>query len=164
MSLVLILLGRDAVKLAEELDGLPLALATAGAYLHQVSISCSDYLRLYKKSWLKLHKMSPGLCSYEDRTLYSTWQISFDRVKQQNELLATLLRLWAYFDNNDLWLELLRHGDPNDPEWIRELTADEISFHTAVRVLTDHGFLEVDTSSQEQIESRGYSIRGCVYS
>ncbi|KAF2740298.1 hypothetical protein EJ04DRAFT_548751 [Polyplosphaeria fusca] len=97
----------DAVKLAQELDGLPLALATAGAYLHQVMMSFSDYLRLYKESWSRLQVTSPNLSSYEDRTLYSTWQISYEHVEQQNSLSAMLLRLWAYFDNYDLWLELL---------------------------------------------------------
>src|SRR4051794_20251381 len=118
------MLDPDAERLAKELDGLPLALATAGAYLHQAAMSFSDYLRLYKGSWVKLQKMSPNLSSYEDRTLYSTWQISFDHVKQQNELSAMLLRLWAYLDNQDLWFELLRHVDLKDPEWIRELTED----------------------------------------
>lgn len=67
----------DAVKLAERLDGFPLALAIAGAYLKQTAISFSDYLHLYETSWAKLQKTSPELSSYEDRTLYSTWQISF---------------------------------------------------------------------------------------
>jgi hypothetical protein len=40
----------DAAKLVKELDGFPLALATAGAYLKQVTIAFSDYLRLYRKS------------------------------------------------------------------------------------------------------------------
>jgi hypothetical protein len=44
----------DAIKLAKKLDGLPLALTTAGAYLDQAAISFSDYLRLYEESWLKL--------------------------------------------------------------------------------------------------------------
>ena len=83
----------DAVKLAKELDGLPLALATAGAYLDQTARSFSDYLRLYKESWVRLKEISPVLSSYEDRTLYSTWQISFDNIKQQNPLSANLLRL-----------------------------------------------------------------------
>ena len=158
------MLDPDAVKLAKELDGLPLALATAGAYLDQAAISFSDYLRLYKASWAKLLTTSPELSSYEDRTLYSTWQLSFDQVKQRNELSAKLLRLWAYFDNQDLWFELLRHGDSEDPDWIRELTEDELGFNRAVRVLSDHGLVEVDMSSQELIESRGYSIHGCVHS
>ena len=157
------MLDPDAVKLTKELDGLPLALVTAGAYLDQTAISFSDYLRLYKASWTKLLKASPELSSYEDRTLYSTWQLSFDHVKQRNELSAKLLRLWAYFDNQDIWYELLRHGDSEDPEWIHELTKDELIFNGAVRVLSDHGLVEVDMSSQERVESRGYSIHGCVH-
>src|ERR1700722_12378908 len=158
------MLDPDAVKLAKELDGLPLALATAGAYLDQAAISFSDYFRLYKASWAKLLTTSPELGSYEDRTLYSTWQLSFDQVKQRNELSAKLLRLWAYFDSQDLWFELLQHGDSEDPDWIRELTEDELRFNGAVRVLSDHGLVEVDMSSQELIESRGYSIHGCFHS
>ncbi|KAN0068322.1 HET domain containing protein [Elaphomyces granulatus] len=154
----------DAVKLTKELDGLPLALVTAGAYLDQTAISFSDYLRLYKESWTRLLKTSPELDSYEDRTLYSTWQLSFDHVKRRNGLSAKLLQLWAYFDNQDVWFELLQHGDLEDPEWIRELTKDELSFNEAVRVLSNHGLVEVDMSSQERIESRGYSIHGCVHS
>ena len=152
------------MKLANELDGFPLALATAGAYLDQTARSFSDYLRLYRESWVRLKETSPELSSYEDRTLYSTWQISLDNIKQRNPLSANLLRLWAYFDNQDLWFELLRHGDSEDPEWIRELTKDELSFDGAVRVLSNHGLVEVATSSQELVESRGYSIHGCVHS
>jgi tetratricopeptide (TPR) repeat protein len=154
----------DATKLAKKLDGLPLALVTAGAYLKQVSISFSDYLRLYEKSWAKLQKTSPVLSSYEDRTLYSTWQISFERVEQRNPLSAQLLRLWAYFDNQDVWFELLQHSDSEDPEWILELAKDELNFLGAMWVLTDHGLVEVDKPSLELLESRGYSIHGCVHS
>jgi tetratricopeptide (TPR) repeat protein len=96
--------------------------------------------------------------------LYSTWQLSFDHVKQQNELSVKLLQLWAYFDNQDVWFELLRHSDSEDPEWIRELTQDEMSFNRAVRVLCDYGLVEAETSSQEWIESNGYSMHGCVHS
>ncbi|KAN0075132.1 P-loop containing nucleoside triphosphate hydrolase protein [Elaphomyces granulatus] len=142
----------DAVKLAKGLDGLPLALlATAGAYLYQVTISFSDHLRLYKTSWAKLLTTSPEINSYEDRMLYSTWQVSFDQVKQRNELSAKLLQLWAYFDNQDLWFELLRHSDSEDPDWIRELTEDELGFNGAVRVLKGIAFTAVFT-------------HGCVHS
>jgi hypothetical protein len=58
----------DAAKLAKELDGFPLALATAGTYLKQATIAFSDYLGLYRKSWAKVQKTSPELSSYEDRT------------------------------------------------------------------------------------------------
>ena len=73
---------RDAIALVKELDGLPLALSTAGVYLEHVTTSFSDYLRLYKASWLTLQIKSPQLRSYEDRSLYTTWQITFDRIEQ----------------------------------------------------------------------------------
>ncbi|KAL1598071.1 hypothetical protein SLS59_007081 [Nothophoma quercina] len=81
--------------LAEKLDGLPLALATAGAYLHQATTSFADHLPLYLDLWLLLQEATPHLLSYEDKALYLTWNISFDHAKQQSELAAKLLQLWA---------------------------------------------------------------------
>ena len=145
------------------MDGLPLALSTAGAYLDQVALSVSDYLRLYKESWIQLHKSGPELSSY-DETLYSTWNISYDHVKQENDLSAKLLCFWAYFDSQDIWLELLQHDDSDTPDWVRQLVKDKISFHKAMRVLSSHGLVEVHASPQELVESSGYSMHGCVHS
>src|SRR6266480_5144452 len=102
---MLTLLDPDAAELAKELDGLPLALATAGAYLDQVATSFADYLHLYRASWLRLLQTSPKVSTYEDRQLYLTWQLSLNHIKQQNELLVKLLQLWAYFNNQDLWFK-----------------------------------------------------------
>jgi len=153
------------LELAKELDGLPLALATAGSYLDQVpAVRVSDYLRLYQESWLKLLESSPEVSSYEDRMLYSTWQLSYDHVKRQNELSAKLLCFWAYFDSQDLWLELLQHVKSDAPDWLHQLTKDEISFHEAVRVLINYGLVEAHTSPLKLIESQGYSMHLCVHS
>lgn len=153
-----------AAAVAKELDGLPLALATAGAYLDQVATSFQDYLRLYKASWLKLQQTTPELSSYEDRQLYTTWQLSYDHIKRQNELSARLLQLWAYFDNQDLWFELLRERNLVGPEWFARLIEDELSFHQAMRVLCNHGLAEADRPSEmDEIESTGYSMHSCVH-
>lgn len=60
------------MNLIRKLDGLPLALATAGAYLHRTAISISDYLRLYESSWVRMQEKGPKLKSYRDKMLYST--------------------------------------------------------------------------------------------
>lgn len=99
----------NAQKIAERLDGLPLALITAGAYLREVETSFAKYLKLYEASWLKSQTTTPSLDSYYGR-LYSTWQLSYTHIEQQNPLSAQLLRLWAYSENQDLWYELLRDG------------------------------------------------------
>ena len=43
-----------ARELAKRLNGLPLALTTAGAYLSQVTRSLVNYLYYYNSLWLKL--------------------------------------------------------------------------------------------------------------
>ena len=128
------MLDPETIVLANQLDGLPLALATARAYLDQVALSISDYLPRYRQSWMQLQESSTKLDSYENPTLYSIWQISLNHFKQQNKLSAKLLCSWAYFNSQDLWLELLQHSDLNDPDWVRELTRDEVYFHQAVLV------------------------------
>ena len=153
----------NAKKLVEELDGLPLALATAGTYLRRVSIGFADYLRLYKKSWERLHIDTPNLGSYGDRTLCSTWQLSYVQVQKQHPLAANLLRWWAYFNNEDVWLGLLQTNSTDGPEWIHEL-ADELNFNHAMGTLHDYGFVEAHMPTSDLIGARGYSMHACVHS
>ena len=154
----------DATALVAKLDGLPLALSTAGAYLEHVTTSFSEYLRLYKESWLKLQTTSPLLNSYEDRSLYTTWQVTFDRIRQQNAASARLLKLWAYFDRQDIWFELLRYGRSADDELIRKLTEDELSFNEAVRLLCEYGLVHTELSLRQPSKSEGYGVHSCVHS
>ncbi|KAH7134377.1 P-loop containing nucleoside triphosphate hydrolase protein [Dactylonectria macrodidyma] len=152
-----------AVELARRLDGLPLALATAGAYLNQVSSSWVEYLEMYQTSWLRLLKTSPVLLSYENRALYSTWDISYRQIERKKPAAAMLLKLWAYFDKEDLWYELLRYEYEEVPTWFADMVVDRISFNEVMRVLCDHGLVEVG-SKEWGAESRGYSVHDCVHS
>jgi len=164
-----------AVALAKELDGLPLALSTAGAYLEQVTTTFSEYLRLYKESWLMLQMTTPQLNSYEDRSLYTTWHLSLNQIEQRNVLSAKLLKLWAYFDRQDVWFELLHHGSLEEEEdeegeregcddynWVRELIGDRLNFNEAVRVLCNYGLVDPDLSLNQN--KSGYSMHSCVHS
>nr|POE83351.1 hypothetical protein CFP56_69358 [Quercus suber] len=137
------------------LDGLPLALATAGAYLSQSAITCSKYLDFFTQSWSKLQRLSPALITYEDRTLYSTWQISFDQIERRNSTAAQLLRLWAYFDNQDIWFELLNHKHDDKLPWMTDLIEDELAFQCCVQLLCDQGLAEPNTYNEYGAESTG---------
>ncbi|KAJ5955828.1 Disease resistance protein [Penicillium viridicatum] len=163
--------GREDVKqnsaatdLVRQLDGLPLALATAGAYLEQVSISYTEYLQLYRESWQRLHEETPQLGAY-DQTLYSTWNLSYRYIQQQSPIAAMLLRQWAYFASEDLWYELLEDSGPDKPEWLGALTENKLTFHASLRLLCSHGLVEADPATiLQRVESRGYSVHGCVHS
>ncbi|XWW92746.1 hypothetical protein V2A60_000672 [Cordyceps javanica] len=151
----------DAIKLVQRLDGLPLAIATAGAYLDQIAMRCDEYLQLYHDSWLQLQKKSPRL-TYYDQTLYSTWNISYSRIEQQSPVAAKLLRQWAYFSNEDLWYELLKEGGSHGVDWLQELTGMKFEFDDIMRILCNHGLVAADLATCK-LESVGYSVHGCVH-
>ncbi|KAL5372603.1 hypothetical protein DPSP01_013357 [Paraphaeosphaeria sporulosa] len=154
----------EARALVAKLDGLPLALSTAGAYLEHVTTGFADYLRLYDASWSKLQRTSPKLKSYEDRSLYTTWQITFDLIRNQNAASALLLKLWAYFDKQDVWFGLLQHAHSADDKWIQKLTEDELSFNKAVRLLCEYGLAYAEPAFGQPSGSAGYGIHSCVHS
>ncbi|CAH0021637.1 unnamed protein product [Clonostachys rhizophaga] len=151
-----------AIELVKLLDGLPLALSTAGAYLYQVSTSCSEYLELYKNYWLQLQRSSPTLLSYENRALYSTWDVTYAQIQQKSQAAAMLLKLWAYFDNEDLWYELLQTST-DGPLWLREITSNRISFDMTMRLICNHGLAEANSDAEYGAFSRGYSVHQCVH-
>lgn len=99
----------DAVALVERLGRLPLALVFAGSYISKTTIV--KYLELYNKSWAQLHGQMKKRNDYPERTIITTWQISFEEVKLRDEGAAKLLRLWGYLDNQELWYQLLLGRD-----------------------------------------------------
>ena len=89
--------------------------------------------------------------------MYTTWNLSFKHIQSQNESAEKLLRLWAYFDNQDLWFQLLAAGTEGSPEWFSTIVSDELSFNEAIRVLTDHALID------SLKDSGGYGMHNCVY-
>ena len=133
----------SARKLALRLDGLPLALATAGACLSQSPGSFDQYLEAYNNSWSDLSQHSRGPIDYE-RKLFSTWNVSFQRVQAQDPEAAELLKLMAYLDNQDLWYEPFRKDLKNAPAWWTEVMKSRARFNRAISTLHSYSLLELN--------------------
>ena len=144
--------------LLEKLDGLPLALATAGGFLGMTGIPVSEYLHDYEASWLEIQETSPDLLSYEDKRIYSTWDLSYNHIRKEDESAAKLLEFWAYFDNQDLWYDLLKAGDSEQaPDWFQQIVGTKQAFRAAVMKLQKHALVELSK------DSHGYSMHHCVH-
>jgi hypothetical protein len=134
-----------------------LALATAGAFLSQSAVSFAKYLQQYEAKW-KVIESIKELSDYPSRTLYSTWDLSFARIQQQNARAANLLRFLAYLDYQDIWYDLLQGGQGGDqPAWFTELASDEFIFEDAIQTLTRYCLVE----SHHQTGT--YSLHVCVH-
>jgi hypothetical protein len=101
---------QSAVDLAGELDGLPLALEQAAAYILATGETLADYLALF------LHRRSEMLARGEPTgyrgTVASTWALAFDRLGQTEPTAVGLLRLLAFFAPESIPLRLLLQPRP----------------------------------------------------
>ncbi|KAJ6142983.1 hypothetical protein N7471_002436 [Penicillium samsonianum] len=147
-----------AKRLAERLAGLPLALATAGTYLQRSTISFERYLQEYERRWNIDSRSPTRLQEYRERTLYTTWDLSYARLETEDSDAAQLLKVLAYFGNQSLWHELFNDGlTKESPEWLRALVADDVSFQGVMGILTEYYFLEVHLASES------WSMHNCVH-
>jgi len=127
----------------------------AGAYLSQSADSFNDYLQLYNNSWNDLSRYSSGPVDYEDRTMYSMWNVPYKQIRGQDPAAAELLKLMAYLDNQNLWYELF-HGSIGDaPAWWVDVLKSRARFNRAISTLHNYFLLEVG-------EGR-YRLHTCVH-
>ncbi|KAL6712997.1 hypothetical protein ACLMJK_009393 [Lecanora helva] len=134
-------------SLLTRLGGLPLAIVQAGRYIRETGTSCQKYLQLYNTSWTELQTHVARLYNYPNRSVHTTWSISYKRVKRLDPRATELLQLWAYLDHQDLWFQLL----------LQDLVESEIRFKETVKTLLAYSLIE----SQEDAES--YSIHPVVH-
>jgi hypothetical protein len=100
--------GGGARELSKELDGLPLALEQAAAYMSEQNMPAEKYLKLFRAYKLKMLKTMPETADYP-YTVLTSWNISFEQV-EKNENAAGLLKVCAYFAPEDIPLETLTAG------------------------------------------------------
>ncbi len=117
----------------------------------------SEYLHHHETSWLELQRTSPQLLSYEDQTIYTTWNLSYIYIRKEDESAAKLLELWAYFDNRDLWYDLLQAGEYKAPGWFLDVIKTKLTFTSVIAKLQKHALVE------RLIESDSYSMHHCVH-
>ncbi|KAH7124926.1 hypothetical protein B0J13DRAFT_628227 [Dactylonectria estremocensis] len=144
-------LGSDYDQLLELLDGLPLALAQAASYLREKGVDVATYVQIYKEQWDELmgsrDASSRPLLDYEQGSIATTWMVSFKEIESKSTDAASLLRLWAFLDNKQLWHGLLRaaavaEGIGAWPDWLREMARNKVRFLDSIGLLLRYSMVE----------------------
>ncbi len=99
-----------ASVLWEMMDGLPLALDQAGAYIKAGQISIADYVDLYRSHSNVLLQERGGTVPEHPDAVATTWSLSFQRVEQKNPAAAELLRLCAFLSPDTISEEIITGG------------------------------------------------------
>jgi tetratricopeptide (TPR) repeat protein len=137
----------------EFLDGLPLAIAQAASFLQETGIELQKYIEFYEQKWQELMESrdweGPPVQDYPDRSVWTTWAISFSAIQEMNEAAANLLLLWAFLDNKDLWYGLFTAACSASTtvatslsEWFGEIGSNELEFTKAIGLLRNYSLIE----------------------
>jgi tetratricopeptide (TPR) repeat protein len=140
-------------QLLGRLDGLPLAIAQAGAYLQESRVSVEAYLRFYDQQWDELmavgNEDDAPLQDYPDRSVWTTWAISYQAIYDKHKFAAHLLLLWSFLDNKDLWHGLFATACGASSvaqsmlsEWIGDAATSELAFSRAMMLLCSYSLVE----------------------
>jgi tetratricopeptide (TPR) repeat protein len=86
----------NAREIAELLDGLPLALDQAGAYIEETRTSLLSYLSTYRYQQRALLERRGKSTSAHDQSVMATFALCFEKIKQINNTSTEILYLCAF--------------------------------------------------------------------
>jgi tetratricopeptide (TPR) repeat protein len=158
----------DAERLLSLLDGLPLAIAQAGAFLRESGLELETYVNLYKQQWKELMESTQPddtpLRAYPGRCVWTTWTISYNAIRGKDNHTANLLLLWSLLDNKDLWHGLFATACTYNPilqdilsSWIGDIATSEVAFARSMQILRHYSLVE------EADDSASYSTHPVVH-
>ncbi|KAH1396389.1 hypothetical protein KXV30_000671 [Aspergillus fumigatus] len=134
----------DIMAIVDRLDGLSLAIALAGAFMRETGTSFKEYLQLYNDQWSELQSQAKPTRHYQQGNILKTWTTTYQEIQKQDPTAATLLLLLAYFDNRDIWYELIRGGlnCSHTPPWFEAAVSNKLAFKARIKVLVDCSLVE----------------------
>jgi tetratricopeptide (TPR) repeat protein len=119
--------------------------------MSETGVSFSTYTRLYKEQWKDLMEIenTAPLRSYGNRSINTTWTVSYNAIRAKNEAAANLLLLWAHLDHQTLPFWILQVGAhrssalANDlSTWLRDAATNEVEFLHVLRLLRSYCLIE----------------------
>ncbi len=122
--------------------------------MRKTGTNVSEYIGLYDQAWARLMEKQHLSTLREDanRSILTTWTLSFNSLRSQSEDAANLLMLWAFLDNRDLWYELLAPAldlaiADEVPRWFARCAGDKLEFKECIGLLLDYSFIDAKTGS-----------------
>lgn len=119
---------QSAVELSRLLDGLPLALDQAGAYLEETGCRIANYLRHFRQQRKRVLQRRGSHAGMHPASVVTTLALAVKRVEQEHTLAAGFLRLCAFLYPENIPEEIFTTGAiALGPAW-EELGSDLYQF------------------------------------
>jgi tetratricopeptide (TPR) repeat protein len=117
--------------------------------MRETNASASTYAKHYSQTWERLMKSEARfpLEEYGDRSVLTTWTISYGQVQRQSKEAAWLLKLWGFLDSGEVWYELIAAGsdlaaETDVPTWLLAVAEDDLAYGEAMGLLSRYSLTE----------------------
>jgi tetratricopeptide (TPR) repeat protein len=137
-----------AHRLVEVLDGLPLALDQAGAYIEETECSLSEYMTLYARHRLALLKRKSNIASEYPHTVANTWTLSFTQVEQADPAAADLLRVCAFLHPDAIPEAMLTAGAAALGQQLQSVVTEPLLLNEAIHLLRRYSLVKRDAEAK----------------
>lgn len=141
---------RDATgTLVAWMEGLPLALDQAGAYLEETQCGVAHYLGLFRTRRAELLGRRGSNVDVHPDSVTTTFSLSFEQVERSNPAAAELLRCCAFLDPNDIPETLFTTGAEYVGPLLHPVAADPILLDQAFEAILKYSLVRrvADTHS-----------------
>ena len=133
----------DAIRLAQELGDLPLALEQAGALQAETGMSVEEYLRLLKEQTSEL--LAESKPSEYPVSMTAAWRLSVSSLQAKQPAALELLNCCAFFGPDPIPRDVYRRGAQSERAELKSILADPILLTRVVRELGRYALVRIDT-------------------
>lgn len=135
-----------AREITTEVDGLPLALDQAGAFIEESSSSPTEYLELYRTQGAYLRSQRGELAADHPESVAITFSLSFDKVAAASPTAADLLRACAFLAPNFIPEEIFTGGGTQLGDLLVATTNNPLALINAIRETGRYSLLRRDVT------------------
>ncbi len=124
-----------AKAIVEVLDGLPLALDQAGAYIEESGCNLTDYLRRYQVGRMKLLGIRGNFDFDHPASVAATFSYSFEKIEKISPTAVELLRFCVFLHPDAIPEELIIHGATELGPTLQPVITDPFSLDATIATL-----------------------------
>ncbi len=140
---------RTSMAITELLDGLPLAIDQAGAYIEETGCTLEDYLERYQQHRLALLGRRGEHTMEHPASVVATASLCIERVKQRNPAAVELLHFCAFLHPDAIYEDVLHTGASALSPLLAAVVSQPLLFDDAIASLRTVSLLHRDTKNKQ---------------
>lgn len=137
-----------AKAINDVMDGLPLALDQAGAYIEETDCGLAGYLKRFETRRARLLSLRGASAQGHCEPVATTWSLSFEKVQKAYPSAANLLRLCAFLHPDAIHEEIISEGVQEPGPTLESLATDLVELDSAISQLRRFSLVKRDPDTQ----------------